>query len=206
MAVRALDHHARHRLGPSWPASGCAPCNRRGACRRARDSAALSALRSAVSSAFTGPLPSATSMCGSSPTMTLIVASETVTSSPARSSAARLDAEALAVWKYSRHVRRARAAPAARSSPPRHHRHSPANSRAFTFSSSAPSLGSLGLDRDADLAEPRQDVGAAGLVRHHDVAAHCRRARARCARSRRGSFSTAETWSPPLCAKAASPT
>ena len=124
LAVGALDHHARDRAGAGVGRQDADLVVDQPHVRQLRDRPASSALRSAVSSAFTGPLPSATVISCSPPTSSVIVASDSVDQLAARIPAPLVhDAEALTAEVIG-HAAAARGAPAARSWPRRRHRRS----------------------------------------------------------------------------------
>src|SRR6516164_1522864 len=81
LAIGALEHHPRHSLGAVIGGQDAdLEIDQPHILQRRVEGS--SALRSAVSSAFTGPLPVATVISRSSPTSTVMVASDSVTSSP----------------------------------------------------------------------------------------------------------------------------
>ena len=174
LAVGAFDHDARHRLGAGMRGEDTHLVVDQSHIGERRDSSAAVPCAARVSSAFTGPLPVATVINCSPPTSTVIVASDSVTSSPRafqrRSSMTRKRVE----LEILRHAGPARAAPGARSSPRRRHRHSPRYSRCLHLSTSARDPRIVGVDLEADLAEAGQDIGAARLIRDHDVRGGCR--------------------------------
>src|SRR5665213_2319749 len=111
--------------------------------------AMTSAARSAASSALTGPLPSATVISLRPATSTLMVASESVTRSPRAFQRRSSSTRKLCSLKYSGTV---------------------SSARLDLFEEGA-ELRMIGRDFDADLAQPRQEVGPARLVRDDDMPA-----------------------------------